>query len=53
MEGARGAFGGALVDHEPMPAVGSELLLQRLHQPRLSNSRLAREPDDLPLTTLR
>ena len=53
MEGARGAFGRTLVDHQPMPAIGSELLLQRLHQPRLSDSRLAREPDDLTLTALR
>ena len=33
MKGARGAFGRALVGHQPIPTIGSELLLQRLHQP--------------------
>ena len=33
MKGARGAFGRTLVGHQPIPAIGSELLPQRLHQP--------------------
>src|SRR5260221_7920010 len=53
MEGAGGAFGRTLVGHQPMPAIGSELLLQRLQQPGLSDSRLAGEPYYLTFAVLR
>jgi len=53
MKGAGGVFRRTLIDHQPMPAIGCELLLQRLRQPGLSDSRLAGKPYDLTFAALR